>query len=152
MTVPATVFTWILVVFGWGFILIPMTYAQLLMILRPHGRNTKDLVIGKGADWQDKTHFHFSHGAGWADLTLWLPLLLAGSIGVILGRPWGYALWAASGAISVYINIILWFTEGALVRQNFGTVVYYTYYWGFFVYWGIAVVIFSVLRLSGMVI
>ena len=142
-----TLITWILVVFGLLFIFLPMLFIQLLMVLRPHSQKTRDICIGKGEDWRDKTHFRMSFGAGWADLVIWLPLLAAGSIGVLMGQVWGYALWAASGAISVYINIILWFSEREYVYPAYEPLVYYTYFWGFFVYWGVAVVVYSVLRL-----
>ena len=145
-----TLTTWILIIFGLVFIFLPMLYVQLRMVLRPNSRKTRDIIIGKGEDWRDKTHFRMSLGAGWADLMIWLPLLAAGSVGVILGQVWGYALWAASGAISVYANIILWFSEREYVYPACGPLVYYTYFWGFFVYWGIAVVVYTVLRLAGV--
>ena len=88
-----TVITWILVIFGALLIFLPMLYAQLLMALRPHSQKTKDLLIGKGEDWRDNTHLRMSLGTAWADLIVWLPLLVAGSIGVLLGQVWGYALW-----------------------------------------------------------
>ena len=106
-----TPFTWILVVFGLVFIFLLLLSAQLLMVLRPRSQAAKDILIGKGDDWRNETHFRMSHGAAWADLIIWFPLLVAGSVGVLLGQAWGYALWAASGAISVYVNIILWFSE-----------------------------------------
>jgi len=145
-----TLTTWILIIFGLVFIFLPMLYVQLRMVLRPNNRKTRDIIIGKGEDWRDKTHFRMSLGAGWADLMIWLPLLAAGSVGVILGQVWGYALWAASGAISVYVNIILWFSEREYVYPACGPLVYYTYFWGFFVYWGVAVVVYTVLRLAGV--
>ena len=145
-----TVVTWLLVIFGWVFIFLLILYGQFLMIISPNSRKTKDLLIGKGEDWRDKTHFRMSLGCAWADLLIWLPLLLAGSIGVLLGQTWGYALWAASGAISLYINIILWFSEREYVYPSSGPLVYFTVYWGFFVYWGISVVVYSVLRLSSV--
>jgi len=49
----------------------------------------------------------------------------------------------------VYINIIFWFSERAYVYPAQGPLAYYTYYWGFFVYWGVAVVAYAVLRLAG---
>ena len=145
-----TLVTWILIIFGLVLIFLPMLFVQLLMVLRPQSRKTRDIIIGKGEDWRDKTHFRMSYGAGWADIIVWLPLLAIGSVGVILGQVWGYALWAASGAISVYINIILWFSEREYVYPNCGPLAYYTYFWGFFVYWGVAVVAYSVLRLAGV--
>ena len=145
-----TLVTWILVIFGAVFIFLLLLYAQLLMVLRPRSQAAKDILIGKGEDWRNETHFRLSHGAAWADLLIWFPLLVAGSIGVLLGTAWGYALWAASGAISVYINIILWFSERKYVYPSQGPLAYYTVYWGFFIYWGIAVVVYAALRLAGV--
>ncbi|MFH1037217.1 MAG: hypothetical protein V1789_00920 [PVC group bacterium] len=145
-----TVVTWIIVVSGLVSIFLPILYGQLLMVRHPRSQKTRNLMIGKGEDWRDRTHLRFSLGAAWADLILWLPLILAGSIGVLLGRTWGYALWTAGGAISVYINIILWFSEREYVFPANGPLKYYTYYWGFFVYWGIATVLYSIVRLIGV--
>ena len=147
-----TLITWILIIFGAVLIFLPMLHAQILMALRPHSQKTKDIIIGKGKDWRDKTHFRMSYGAAWADVVIWLPLLAAGSIGVVLGHAWGYALWAASGAISIYINMILWFSEREYVYPSCGPLAYYTYFWGFFVYWGVAVAAYAVLRLAGVVV
>ena len=145
-----TFITWALIVFGAVFIFLPMLYAQLLMARRPHSQKARDYIIGEGEDWRDKTHFRMSYGYAWADLAIWLPLVVAGSIGVLLGQACGYALWAASGAISVYINITLWFSEREYVYPACGPLAYYTIYWGFFVYWGVAVVAYVVLRLAGV--
>ncbi|MCP4580311.1 MAG: hypothetical protein GY839_01740 [candidate division Zixibacteria bacterium] len=142
-----TLFTWILVIFGAIFIFIPMLYAQLLMALKPHSQKSKDILIGEGQDWRDKTHFRSAYGLAWADLIIWLPSIAVGSIGVLIGYPWGYVLWALSGAISVYINIVLWFSEREYVYPSKGPWIYFSYYWGFFVYWGLAAVIYSISRL-----
>jgi len=147
-----TFITWILIIFGAVFIFLPMLYVQLLMAMRPHSQRAKDTIIGKGEDWRDKTHFRMSCGFAWADLVIWLPLLAVGSIGVMLGQTWGYVLWGASGAISAYINIVLWFSEREYVYPSRGPLAYYTYYWGFFVYWGVAAVAYAVLRLAGVVL
>jgi hypothetical protein len=142
--------TWTLVVFGALLIFLPMLYAQLLMALRPNSQQAKHIIIGKGEDWRNETHFRMSFGAAWADLLIWFPVLIAGSAGVLLGKAWGYALWTASGAISVYISIILWFSEREYVYPAQGPLLYYTVYWGFFVYWGIAAVGYALLRLAGV--
>jgi hypothetical protein len=133
-----TLITWILVIFGAVFVFLLLLYAQLLMALRPRSQAAKDIIIGKGEDWRNETHIRMSYGTAWADLAIWFPLLVAGSIGVLLGQACGYALWAASGAISVYISIILWFSEREYVYPAQGPLLYYTIDWGFFVYWGIA--------------
>ena len=64
------------------------------------------------------------------------------------GQHWGYALWGASGAISVYASIVLWFAEREYVYPTVGPLAYFTYIWGFFVYWGLAVIAYTVWRLA----
>lgn len=140
--------TYVLVGLGLVLVFIFLGYAQILMVSDPHGEATRDLLIGEGRDWRDQSHLATAYGIAWADLIFWLPILLAGSVGVLLARAWGYALWAASGAISVYVNIILWFAERAYVYPSCGPLAYYTFYWGFFVYWGLAVVLYSAVRLG----
>ena len=144
-----TFVTWILVVFG-ALIYLLVLYAQVLLVTSPHSQKTKDLVIGKGEDWRDKSHFRSSYGIAWADLIFQLPLLAVGSVGVILGQAWGYVLWAAMAAIAVWISIVLWFSEREYVYPAWGPLAYYTIVWGFFVYWGVAVIVYTVLRLAGV--
>jgi hypothetical protein len=62
----------------------------------------------------------------------------------------GYVLFGVAGGITVYINIILWFTEKEHVYPELGPLKYYTYYWGFFVYWGALALAYSAMRLSGI--
>ena len=143
-----TLITWLFVLFGVVLILVPMLYAQFLMVRHPQDQKTKDLLIGKDEDWRDRSHLRNAYGQGWADFIVWFPLFIVGSVGVLLGQHWGYALWAAAGAISVYINVVLWFSEREYVYPSRGPLIYYTYYWGFFVYWGIAVLIYAVMRLA----
>jgi hypothetical protein len=38
-----------------------------------------------------------------ADWILFMPLFVAGIIGVLLGQVWGYVLFAVAGAIQLYI-------------------------------------------------
>lgn len=143
-----TIVTWILVVFGLVFIFLPIVYAQLLVVRRPHDQKTKDLLIAKGEDWRGKYHLRTALGIGWADLLFWLPMLVIGSIGVLLGEPWGYAMWIASGAISVYISIVFWFSEREYAYPAVGPLGYFTIYWGNFVYWGLAVIVYGIWRLA----
>ena len=143
--------TWTLIAFG-AITLAPLLVAQTLMLTKPRSQEAKDILIAKGEDWRDKTHFRFALGAAWADWLLVVPLLVAGSIGVAMGTAWGYVSWSAAGAISLYINIILWVAEKEYVYPSRGPLAYYSYYWGSFVYWGAAAVIYSALRLSGVVL
>ncbi len=144
-----TLVTWILIIFG----LItcgPLLYAQLVMLLQPHDQKARDLMIGKGEEWRDNTHFKSAYGLAWADLIFFMPLFVAGIIGVLFGQVWGYVLFAVAGAIQLYINIFLWFFEREYVYPAVGPWVYYTYIWGNFIYWGLVSLIYALLRLSGI--
>jgi hypothetical protein len=146
-----TVVTWILIIAG--FITCgPLFYVQLMMLRDPRSKKVRDIAIGKDQDWRDKTHFHASLGGAWADWIVAAPLLIFGTIGVLLGTVWGYLLYAAAGAVMVYISIILWFQEKKYVFPAHGALAYYTYYWGNFVYRGAASVIYALLRLNGVTI
>jgi len=143
--------TWALVIIGL-IIYAPPLYMQILAVRDPHSRRVKDLLIGKGEDYGDKTHFLFCRGTGYADLIMQFPPLIVGSIGVIRGRPWGYMLWAAVAAISLYISIVLWFVDREYVYPKCGPLAFYTYYWGIWVYWSIIVFAYSLVRINGIVL
>ncbi len=144
-----TLVTWALVIFG-AVTLAPIFWVQLAMLIKPHSQKTRDMIVAKGEDWRNETHFNLALGGAWADWLLQLPLAVSGSIGVLLGHAWGYVLWGAAGSIALYINIILWFTEKKYVYPSRGPVVYFTYYWGFFVSWGALALAYSVMRISGI--
>jgi hypothetical protein len=144
-----TPITWILVIFG-ALIYLPVVYGQIMLAARPRSQKTRDIVIGKGEDWRDKSHFRSSYGIAWADIILQFPLMIAGSIGTLLGQTWGYVFLAAVAAIAVWGSIVLWFSEKEYVYPSWGSLAYYTFVWGFFVYWGLAAGAYAVLRLSGV--
>ncbi|MDJ0794090.1 MAG: hypothetical protein QNI98_07580 [Woeseiaceae bacterium] len=144
-----TAVTWALVIFG-AITLIPLIGAQFSMLVNPESRRTRDLIIGEGEEWRDATHRKMALGAAWADWLFFGPLFVAGSVGVLLGTTWGYVLFGAAGACSLYINIILWFTEKEYVYPSRGPLRYFTYYWGFFVYWGALALAYSALRVAGI--
>ena len=144
-----TIVTWIIIVFGiitCG----PLLYAQLVMLLQPRGQKAKDILICKGEDWRDKTHFKSAYALALADWIFFLPVFFTGIIGVLLGEIWGYVLFAVAGAISFYINIFLWFFEREYVYPAVAPLAYHTYIWGNFIYWGIVALIYSLLRLNGI--
>ncbi len=144
-----TLFTWALVVFG-IITLAPLVAAQMSILIRPESQKTRDLLIGKNEDWRDKTHFKMAVGAAWADWLFFVPIFAAGTVGMLLGQSWGYVLFGAAGACSLYINVLLWFTEKAYVYPSRGPLKYFTYYWGFFVYWGALALAYSIVRISGI--
>jgi hypothetical protein len=120
------------------------------MLLQPHSQKTKNIMIGKGEDWRDRSHFKSAYALAWADWIFFMPLFMAGIIGVLLGQVWGYALFAVAGAIMLYINVFLWSFEKEYAYPAVGPLAYYTYIWGNFVYWGGATLIYSLLRMNGI--
>jgi hypothetical protein len=146
-----TIVTWILIIFG--FITCgPLLYAQLVMLLQPHGQKARDLMIGKGEEWRDNSHFKSAYGLAWADWVFFMPVWVAGTIGVLLGQSWGYALFLVAGAIQLYIGIFLWFFEREHVYPAVGPLAYYTYIWGNFIYWGFTSLVYALLRLNGVIL
>lgn len=144
-----TLVTWLLIVFG----VITngtLSYVYLVFLRNPHSPKSKELMIGKGKDWRDNTHFRLNLGFAWTDFLFYLPLFVSGCIGMLLGQAWGYVLFGAAGGCTLYINIILWFTEKEHVYPALGPLKYFTYFWGFFVYWGTLALAYSALRLSGV--
>ena len=143
--------TWMLVIFG-AITLVPLVLAQLVILLKPDSQLARNILIGKDEQWRDRTHFRTAYGCAWADWLIMVPLAAVGSIAVVHGQSWGYVLWAAAGAISLYINVILWFVERQFALPAFGPLAYFTYYWGFFVLWGAAALGYAVLRLAGQAV
>jgi hypothetical protein len=142
-----TFVAWIIIIFGF-ITCAPLLVAQSVVLLQPNGQKAKDILIGKGEDWRDKTHFKSAYAFALADWFIFLPAFVAGIIGVLLGEIWGYVLFAVAGAISLYINIFLWFFEREYVYPAVGPLAYYTYVWGNFIYWGVATLVYSLLRLN----
>ena len=144
-----TFVTWILIIFG----LItcgPLFYVQFVVLLHPHSEKTKELVNGKNQDWRDESDFKSTYALAWADWIFFIPVFVAGIIGVLWGQTWGYVLFAVAGAISLYINLFLWFFAREYVYPAVGPLAYYTYFWGNFVYWGAATLVYALLRLNGI--
>ena len=144
-----TLVTWVLVVFG----VITngaLSYVYLVFLRNPHSPKSKELMIGRGKEWRDDTHFRLNLGFAWADFLFYVPLFVAGCVGAVQGQTWGYVLFGAAGGCTLYINIILWFTEKEHVYPALGPLKYFTYFWGFFVYWGALSLAYSALRLSGI--
>ena len=145
----ATIITWIIAIFG-AIPFLPLFGAQLAMILNPNSQKTKDLIIGKGKDWRDKTHFKSALSFAWADLLVILPLYILGTFWVFNGHLWGYVIWISLGILSIYFSIVFWVLEKEYTLKSVGWIAYFTYIWGFFLYWGLGVIIQSVVQLSNL--
>ena len=95
-----TIFTWILALFG-VVTFLPLIGVQVLMLFRPSAEKTKELIIGKGEEWRDRTHYKSALGFAWADVLVLLPLFVVGTTAVLSGHLWGYTLWFAMGCLSI---------------------------------------------------
>ena len=146
-----TIVTWIIIVFG-IITCVPLLFAQLIIIVDPHGTKSKDILIGKGEDWRDKSHFKSAYSFAYADWLIFFPVFVLSTIGIIMHQSWGYVLFSVSGAIQLYINVFLWFFEKEFIYPSKGALRYYTYYWGNFIYWGITSLVYGIIRLSGILI
>ena len=143
-----TLITWILIGFG-CITCLPLLFAQLVILIEPKGKKAKDILIGKGEEWRDNTHFKSAYSLAMTDWLVFVPFFISGIIGILLSKSWGYLLFAVSGAIQLYINVFLWFFEKEYVYPSNGPLKYYTYLWGNFMYWGATSLIYSVLRMCG---
>jgi len=139
-----TIFTWILAIFG-AITFLPLLVAQFIMLLKPQSQQAKDLIIGKGKEWRDHTHFRSALAFAWADILVILPLLVLSLVGVFSGQLWGYTLWLVLGILSIYFSILFWVLEKSYTYNAVGWLAYYTYFWGFFLYWGIGTLVYSMI-------
>lgn len=136
------IITIILVVFGL-LTFLPLIVSQFIMLIKPTSQLAKDLLIGKGEKWRDKTHFKSALAFAWADILVILPILIASCVGVLFALFWAFVLWIILGFISIYFSIQCWVLEKEYTYPSVGWLSYYTYYWGFFLYWGISAIIYS---------
>jgi len=140
-----TIITWIVTIFG-TVIFFLLLITQLILLVKPHSQQAIDILIGKGENWRDKTHFKVAYAFAWADWLVILPLIVAGNIGVLMGHLWGYLMWLILGFISVYFSIVFYVMEKEYTYPSYGPLAYYTYFWGFYLYWGIISIVYSVIK------
>jgi len=145
--IETTIITWIIAIFG-AITFLPLFSAQLVMILKPGSQKAKDLIIGKGENWRDKTHFKSALAFAWADIIIILPLYILGTVCVFNGQPWGYIIWISLGVLSIYFSILFWVLEKEYTYKSVGWIAYFTYFWGFFLYWGLGAIAHSILQLN----
>ena len=145
--ITTTTFSWILIAFGM-ITCIPLLFAQMILLLNPGSQKAKDLLIGKGENWRDDSHYRIALALSWADWLVFFPLFVLGAVGILLNELWGFVLFATAGTIQLYINTFLWFFERDIVSKSLSPLAYYTYYWGNFMYWGLLTLVYCLYILS----
>ena len=102
--------TWVVAVAGLVLI-VALGAAQLVAIVRPRAQATVEKVYGGDPSTTDPTaYFAYNQGLAWADVVSWVPLQLAGSIGMLLGERWGFLLALAAAVPFVYsaFGLFIW--------------------------------------------
>jgi hypothetical protein len=141
-----TVFTWIVAVAGLVIIGI-LGSLQFIAVLRPRSEWTIENVYGGSAENTDPTaYFAYNQGWAWADTFFWVPLQVAGSVGMLLGERWGFllALMASVPFWYTAISIFIWDRDMGF-REN--TLFYWVVVWGMFPAFGILESVYTFIRL-----
>ena len=113
---------------------IPLLLAQLFILFEPNGSKAKEILIGKGEEWRDHSHFKSAYSLAVTDWVIFFPFFTLSIIGVFLKHYWGYLFLLVSGAIQIYINVFLWFFEKEYVFPANGPIKNFSYIWGNFIY------------------
>lgn len=131
-----------------GLVLISLlSVYQIVAIVRPRGAWTITNVYGGTSESTDPTaYFAFNQSFAWADVFLWAPLQVAGSIGMLLGQRWGFLLALAASVPYVYtaIQFFIWDRDLGF-RQN--TVSYWVFIWAMWPAFGMVEGVYSFSRL-----
>ena len=83
-----------------------------------------------------KAYFAFNQGPAWADLLLWAPLQVAGSVGMLLGEQWGFLLALVASVPFWYsaVPLFIWDRDMGFRKK---TVAYWVVTWGMFPAYGV---------------
>ena len=141
-----TTLTWIIAIAGLVFSAL-LIGAQLVAVFRPRAPWTVENIYGGEPDDTDpKAYFAFNQGFAWADSFFWLPLQIAGSIGMLMGQKWGFLL-ALIGSVPFWytaIQIYIWDRDLG-VRQP--TFTYWVIVWGMWPLFGVVEMAYCFARL-----
>lgn len=141
-----TVLTWVVAIAG--LVLIGLLASlELVAILRPRAPWTVETVYGGDPDSTDpKAYFAFNQGFAWADVLLWAPLQIIGSIGMLLGQEWGFVLALAASVPYIYsaIPIFVWDRDMGFRKDGF---TYWVVIWGMWPAFGVIQGIYAFVRL-----
>lgn len=142
-----TAMTWIVAIGGLALIGV-LGVLQLVAVLRPRAAWTVENVYGGEPDATDATaYFAFNQGFAWADMA-WAPLQIAGSIGMLLGREWGFLL-ALVASVPYWYTAISFFIWDRDLGFRRNTVYYWVVIWGMFPAFGLISGVYCFARLVG---
>ena len=143
-----TAFTWVVGIAGLALLGL-LVAIQFVAVFSPRGQWTIKNVYGGDPDSTDpKAFFAVNQGYAWADAFFWGPIQIAGSIGMLLGRRWGFLL-ALIGSVPFWytaITIYVWDRDMGF-RRN--TLTYWVVVWGMFPAFGVLEMVYCFTRLLG---
>jgi hypothetical protein len=141
-----TALTWFIGIAGLALIAL-LGALQLVAVVKPRGEWTIENVYGGDPATTDATaYFAFNQGFAWADVFLWAPLQVAGSIGMLVGERWGFALALAASVPYVYTAIQFFIWDRDLGFRS-PTVFYWVIVWAMWPAFGVLQGIYSFIRL-----
>lgn len=141
-----TAATWVVGIAGLVLILL-LGSLQLVAVLRPRSEWTIQNVYGGNPGSTDsRAYFAFNQGYAWADVFLWAPIQIAGSLGMLLGERWGFLLALVASVPYLYTAITIYIWDRDLgFRQN--TFNYWVIIWGIWPAFGLIQGFYSLTRL-----
>ncbi len=120
---------------------------QFVAVLRPRSDWTIENVYGGDpASTDPKAYFAFNQGYAWADVFLWAPIQIVGSVGMLLGKRWGFLLALVASLPYVYtaMTIYIWDRDLGFRRNTFG---YWVIIWAMWPAFGLTQGIYTLTRL-----
>jgi hypothetical protein len=145
--VSVTIATWVVAITGLALICL-LSGFQAVAVLRPRGAWTIANVYGGSPESTDPAaYFAFNQGFARADLFVWAPLQIAGSIGMLVGQEWGFLLALAASVPYIYTAILFFIWDRDLgFRKN--TFSYWIIVWAIWPVFGTVEAIYTFSRLS----
>jgi len=124
-----TLLTWVVGVAGLGLIAL-LGSLQLVAAARPRAEWTVVNVYGGSPEATDPVAYvAFNQGMAWADVGLWVPIQIVGSIGMLAGQRWGFLLALAASLTYLYTAITTFIWDRDLgFRQR--SLKYWVVIWG----------------------
>ncbi len=141
-----TTATWALAIAGLVLMLL-LGSLQFVAVLRPRSDWTIENIYGGSPGSTDpKAYFAFNQGYAWADVFLWAPVQIAGSIGMLLGERWGFLLALVASIPYLYTAITIYIWDRDLgFRKN--TFTYWVIIWAMWPAFGLVQGLYTLTRL-----
>ena len=121
--------------------------AQLIAVIKPRSEWTIKNVYGAEPGTTDpKAFFAVNQGYAWADVMFWGPIQFVGSVGMLMGFPWGFLLALIGSVPFVYtaITIFIWDRDMGYRKNTF---TYWVFVWAMFPAFGMVEMVYCFVRL-----